>query len=96
VAVTVKGDEGLADGSSRRQERDRHRHQKGIGVGIADELLLAGVTVGEVRTFSHDQNNDVGDRDEASLDCQLSALMRDRFGVRVVVDADVGEHAKCS
>jgi predicted transcriptional regulator len=89
----------LADGYSRRQERDSHAH----------ELLLAGVTVGEVRTFSHDQNNDVGDRDEASermfienemtldsLDCQLSALMRDRSEVRVVVDADVGEHAKLS
>ncbi|WP_343577056.1 short-chain fatty acyl-CoA regulator family protein [Mycobacterium sp.] len=63
----------------------------------------------EVRDFFYDRNNYVGDLDEAAermfvengmtlggLDGQLSALMGDRFGVRVVVDADLGEHAKRS
>jgi hypothetical protein len=61
----------------------------------------------EVRDFFYDRNNYVGELDVAAeemfiesgmtlggLDVQLAALMYDRFGVRVVIDADLGERAK--
>src|ERR1700761_4251069 len=61
----------------------------------------------EVRDFFYDRNNYVGELDVAAermftenamnlggLDVQLSALMRDRFGVSVVTDGDLGPHAK--
>jgi XRE family transcriptional regulator, fatty acid utilization regulator len=63
----------------------------------------------EVRDFFYDRNNYIGELDIAAeemfveagmtlggLDVQLSALMYDRFGVRVVIDAGLGEHAKRS
>jgi XRE family transcriptional regulator, fatty acid utilization regulator len=63
----------------------------------------------EVRDFFYDRNNYIGDLDIAAeqmfteskmsvggLDVQLSALMHDRFGVRVVVDAGLAAHAKRS
>jgi XRE family transcriptional regulator, fatty acid utilization regulator len=63
----------------------------------------------EVRDFFYDRNNYIGELDIAAeqvfaengmtvggLDMQLSALMRDRFGVRVVIDGDLAEHAKRS
>jgi hypothetical protein len=61
----------------------------------------------EVRDFFYDRNNYIGELDMAAeetfiesgmtlggLDVQLSTLMYDRFGVRVVIDAGLGEHAK--
>ena len=63
----------------------------------------------EVRDFFYDRNNYIGDLDIAAermftenemsvggLDVQLAALMHDRFGVRVVVDAGLAAHAKRS
>ena len=63
----------------------------------------------EVRDFFYDRNNYIGELDIAAermftesgmtfggLDVQLSALMLDRFGVRVVIDADLAEHDKRS
>jgi len=63
----------------------------------------------EVRDFFYDRNNYVGELDTAAeqmfidsgmtiggLDVQLTALMRDRFGVHVVIDADLAAHAKRS
>jgi XRE family transcriptional regulator, fatty acid utilization regulator len=63
----------------------------------------------EVRDFFYDRNNYIGELDIAAeqmfaenkmtvggLDIQLSALMRDRFGVTVVVDGDLPVHAKRS
>jgi XRE family transcriptional regulator, fatty acid utilization regulator len=63
----------------------------------------------EVRDFFYDRNNYIGELDIAAeqmfaennmtvggLDVQLSALMADRFGVSVVIDGDLGEHAKRS
>jgi predicted transcriptional regulator/transcriptional regulator with XRE-family HTH domain len=63
----------------------------------------------EVRDFFYDRNNYIGELDIAAeqmftesgmtvggLDVQLSALMRDRFGVRVVIDADLAEATKRS
>ncbi|MGH3556761.1 MAG: short-chain fatty acyl-CoA regulator family protein [Mycobacterium sp.] len=63
----------------------------------------------EVRDFFYDRNNYIGELDIAAeqmfdengmavgaLDVQLSALMADRFGVTVVVDGDLAEHAKRS
>src|SRR5260370_619565 len=63
----------------------------------------------EVRDFFYDRNNYIGELDVAAermfiqsgmtvggLDVQLSALMHERFGVRVVVDADLPAHAKRS
>jgi len=61
----------------------------------------------EVRDFFYDRNNYIGELDTAAeqmfaengmtiggLDAQLSELMRDRFGVSVVIDGDLAEHAK--
>jgi XRE family transcriptional regulator, fatty acid utilization regulator len=61
----------------------------------------------EVRDFFYDRNNYIGELDIAAgqmfagygmtaggLDIQLSALMRDQFGVTVVVTADLPVHAK--
>src|SRR6201997_1827453 len=61
----------------------------------------------EVRDFFYDRNNYIGELDTAAeqmfaengmtiggLDVRLSALMRDRFGVNVVIDGDLAEHAK--
>ncbi|MGA9490894.1 MAG: short-chain fatty acyl-CoA regulator family protein [Mycobacterium sp.] len=61
----------------------------------------------EVRDFFYNRNNYIGELDLAAeqmftdsgmtvggLDAQLSALMRDRFGVRVVVDTGLAAHAK--
>ena len=63
----------------------------------------------EVRDFFYDRNNYIGELDIAAeqmftqskmtvggLDVQLSALMHERFGVRVVIDADLPAHAKRS
>jgi predicted transcriptional regulator len=63
----------------------------------------------EVRDFFYDRNNYVGELDIAAeemfvdtgmtlggLDVQLSELMYDRYDVRVVIDAGLGEHAKRS
>jgi XRE family transcriptional regulator, fatty acid utilization regulator len=63
----------------------------------------------EVRDFFYDRNNYIGELDIAAeqmfaenemtvggLDIQLSALMRDRFGVTVVVDGDLPVHTKRS
>jgi hypothetical protein len=63
----------------------------------------------EVRDFFYDRNNYIGELDTAAeemfaqnglkvggLDLQLSTLMRDRFGVSVVIDGDLAEHAKRS
>jgi XRE family transcriptional regulator, fatty acid utilization regulator len=63
----------------------------------------------EVRDFFYDRNNYIGELDTAAeemfaangmtiggLDIQLSALMRDQYGVSVVIDGDLGEHAKRS
>jgi XRE family transcriptional regulator, fatty acid utilization regulator len=63
----------------------------------------------EVRDFFYDRNNYIGDLDIAAeqmfaengmtvggLDIQLSTLMRDRFGVTVLVDGDLPGHAKRS
>jgi XRE family transcriptional regulator, fatty acid utilization regulator len=63
----------------------------------------------EVRDFFYDRNNYIGELDTAAeqmftentmklggLDVQLSALMRDRFGVSVVIDGNLAEHAKRS
>jgi XRE family transcriptional regulator, fatty acid utilization regulator len=63
----------------------------------------------EVRDFFYDRNNYIGELDIAAehmfarygmavggLDIQLSALMRDEFGVTVVVNADLPVHAKRS
>jgi predicted transcriptional regulator/transcriptional regulator with XRE-family HTH domain len=63
----------------------------------------------EVRDFFYDRNNYIGDLDIAAeqmfaengmtvggLDIQLSALMRDRYGVVVVVDDTLPAHAKRS
>jgi XRE family transcriptional regulator, fatty acid utilization regulator len=63
----------------------------------------------QVRDFFYDRNNYVGELDIAAeqmfaengitvggLDTQLSALMRDRLGVTVVVDGDLSPHAKRS
>jgi predicted transcriptional regulator/transcriptional regulator with XRE-family HTH domain len=63
----------------------------------------------EVRDFFYDRNNYIGELDVAAeqmfadsgmtvggLDTQLSALMRDRFGVTVVVDGDLAAHTKRS
>jgi hypothetical protein len=63
----------------------------------------------EVRDFFYDRNNYVGELDVAAeqmfidggmtvggLDVQLTALMRDQFGVRVVIDAELAAHAKRS
>lgn len=63
----------------------------------------------EVRDFFYDRNNYIGELDIAAeqmftengmtiggLDIQLAALMRDRFGVAVVVDGGLAEHAKRS
>ena len=63
----------------------------------------------EVRDFFYDRNNYIGELDSAAeqmfaennmtvggLDIQLSALMRDRFGVSVVIDGELAEHAKRS
>ena len=63
----------------------------------------------EVRDFFYDRNNYIGELDTAAermfvqsgmtvggLDIQLSTLMYERFGVRVVVDADLPAHAKRS
>jgi XRE family transcriptional regulator, fatty acid utilization regulator len=61
----------------------------------------------EVRDFFYDRNNYIGELDTAAeemfaangmkiggLDIQLSALMRDQYGVSVVIDGDLGEHTK--
>jgi XRE family transcriptional regulator, fatty acid utilization regulator len=61
----------------------------------------------EVRDFFYDRNNYIGELDIAAeqmfaengltiggLDVQLSALMRDRFGVSVVIDGGLVQHAK--
>jgi XRE family transcriptional regulator, fatty acid utilization regulator len=61
----------------------------------------------EIRDFFYDRNNYIGELDTAAeqmftengmtaggLDIQLSALMRDRFGVTVVFDGDLPVHAK--
>lgn len=61
----------------------------------------------EVRDFFYNRNNYIGELDTAAeemftqngmtfggLDLQLSALMRDRFGVSVVIDGDLAEHTK--
>src|ERR1700733_14771616 len=61
----------------------------------------------EVRDFFYDRNNYIGQLDTAAegmfaangmkiggLDIQLSALMRDQYGVTVVIDDGLGEHAK--
>lgn len=61
----------------------------------------------EVRDFFYDRNNYIGELDIAAeqmfaengmtvggLDIQLSALMRDRFGVTVVLDNELPVHAK--
>jgi XRE family transcriptional regulator, fatty acid utilization regulator len=63
----------------------------------------------EVRDFFYDRSNYIGELDVAAeqmfaengmtiggLDIQLAALMRDRFGVTVVVDGDLPMHAKRS
>jgi XRE family transcriptional regulator, fatty acid utilization regulator len=63
----------------------------------------------EVRDFFYDRNNYIGELDIAAeqmfagygmtaggLDIQLSALMRDQFGVTVVVNADLPVHTKRS
>jgi predicted transcriptional regulator/transcriptional regulator with XRE-family HTH domain len=63
----------------------------------------------EVRDFFYDRNNYIGELDVAAeqmfadngmtvggLDIQLAALMRDRFGVTVVIDGNLAEHAKRS
>jgi XRE family transcriptional regulator, fatty acid utilization regulator len=63
----------------------------------------------EVRDFFYDRNNYIGELDIAAeqmftengmtrggLDIQLSALMRDRFGITVVLDGDLPVHAKRS
>ena len=63
----------------------------------------------EVRDFFYDRNNYIGELDTAAeemftengmtlggLDMQLAALMRERFGVSVVIDGDLAEHAKRS
>ena len=63
----------------------------------------------EVRDFFYDRNNYIGELDTAAeqmfaengmtiggLDMQLSELMRDRFGVSVVIDGNLAEHAKRS
>jgi XRE family transcriptional regulator, fatty acid utilization regulator len=63
----------------------------------------------EVRDFFYDRNNYIGELDTAAeemfiengmtlggLDIQLAALMRDRFGVSIVIDGDLAEHAKRS
>lgn len=63
----------------------------------------------EVRDFFYDRNNYIGDLDEAAermftenamrlggLDGQLADLMNDAFGVRVVIDADLGALTKRS
>jgi predicted transcriptional regulator/transcriptional regulator with XRE-family HTH domain len=63
----------------------------------------------EVRDFFYDRGNYIGELDIAAeqmfsvngmtiggLDIQLSALMRDRFGVTVVIDRDLPVHAKRS
>jgi predicted transcriptional regulator/transcriptional regulator with XRE-family HTH domain len=63
----------------------------------------------EVRDFFYDRNNYIGELDVAAeqmfadntmtvggLDVQLSALMRERFGVSVVIDGNLAEHAKRS
>jgi XRE family transcriptional regulator, fatty acid utilization regulator len=63
----------------------------------------------EVRDFFYDRNNYIGELDVAAeqmftesgmtvggLDVQLAALMQDRFGVQVVIDAELAEHAKRS
>ena len=63
----------------------------------------------EVRDFFYDRNNYIGELDTAAeemfaangmkiggLDIQLSALMRDQYGVTVVIDDGLGEHAKRS
>jgi XRE family transcriptional regulator, fatty acid utilization regulator len=63
----------------------------------------------EVRDFFYDRNNYIGELDTAAeemfaangmkiggLDIQLSALMRDQYGVSVVIDGDLAEHAKRS
>ncbi|ODR07828.1 Cro/Cl family transcriptional regulator [Mycolicibacillus koreensis] len=61
----------------------------------------------EVRDFFYDRNNYIGDLDVAAeamfadngmriggLDDQLTALMAERYGVTVTVDADLGERTK--
>ena len=61
----------------------------------------------EVRDFFYDRNNYIGDLDVAAeqmfaesgmrpggLDIQLSELMRDRFGITVVIDDDLPETTK--
>ena len=61
----------------------------------------------EVRDFFYNRNNYIGELDIAAeqmftdngmtvggLDAQLSALMHDRFGVRVVIDAELAAYAK--
>jgi XRE family transcriptional regulator, fatty acid utilization regulator len=63
----------------------------------------------EVRDFFYDRNNYIGELDIAAeemfaengmtlggLDTQLPALIRDRFGVSVVIDGDLAEHTKRS
>jgi len=63
----------------------------------------------EVRDFFYDRNNYIAELDTAAeemfaengmkiggLDVQLSALMRDRLGVSVVIDGNLAEHAKRS
>jgi XRE family transcriptional regulator, fatty acid utilization regulator len=63
----------------------------------------------EVRDFFYDRSNYIGELDTAAeqmfiengmtlggLDTQLSELMRDRFGVSVVIDGNLAEHAKRS
>jgi XRE family transcriptional regulator, fatty acid utilization regulator len=61
----------------------------------------------EVRDFFYDRNNYIGDLDVAAermcaefgmqiggLDMQLSGVVRDRFGIKVVIDANLPETAK--
>jgi predicted transcriptional regulator/transcriptional regulator with XRE-family HTH domain len=63
----------------------------------------------EVRDFFYDRNNYIGELDVAAeqmftengmavggLDIQLSAMMRDQYGVIVVVDSDLAAHTKRS
>ena len=63
----------------------------------------------EVRDFFYDRNNYIGELDTEAeqmfaangmtiggLDIQLSELMRDQYGVSVVIDGHLGEHAKRS
>lgn len=63
----------------------------------------------EVRDFFYDRNNHIGELDAAAeqmfaeygmrvggLDLQLTDLMRERFGISVLIDADLAEDAKRS